>query len=44
MTMIDLFQSPELIEQVTAEFVERKGDYEYVGMIPSGPPPLDFEQ
>ena len=44
MTMIDLFQSLEFIERVTAEFVERKGDYEYIGIIPSRPPPLDFEQ
>lgn len=44
MTMVDLFTNPELIEQVKAEFHERKGDYEYEGMIPPGPPPLDFEQ
>lgn len=44
MTMVDLFESPELIHEVKTEFKERKGDYEYKGMIPPGPPPLDFEQ
>ena len=44
MTMIDLFKNPDLINDVKAEFLERKGDYVYEGMIPPGPPPLDFEQ
>lgn len=44
MTMIDLYKNPELIEQIKAEFQERKGDYVYEGMVPPGPPPLDFEQ
>lgn len=44
MTMVDLFENPELRDEVKAEFVERKGDYVYEGMIPPGPPPLDFEQ
>ena len=44
MTMVDLFENPELRDEVKAEFVERKGDYVYERMIPPGPPPLDFEQ
>lgn len=44
MTMVDLFEKPDLVKEVKAEFSERKGDYEYEGMIPPGPPPLDFEQ
>ncbi len=44
MTMVDLFEDQELIEAVKAEFKERKGDYVYKGMIPPGPPPLDFDQ
>ncbi|MBO6535585.1 MAG: amidohydrolase [Balneolaceae bacterium] len=44
MTIIDLFKNPDLINDVKAEFLERKGDYVYEGMIPPGPPPLDFEQ
>lgn len=42
MTMVDLYESPELIEAVKAEFKERKGDYEYKAIIPDGPPPLDY--
>jgi len=44
MTMVDLFENPELIDEVKAEFNERKGDYVYEGMVPPGPPPLNFEQ
>ncbi|MDR9364634.1 MAG: amidohydrolase [Balneolaceae bacterium] len=44
MTMVDLFENPDLINEVKAEFHERKGDYVYEGMVPPGPPPLDFEQ
>lgn len=40
MTMIDLYQSPKLIESVKEEFKERKGDYVYKGLIPDGPPPI----
>jgi aminobenzoyl-glutamate utilization protein B len=44
MTMVDLYQNPELVAQIKAEFNERKGDYEYEGILPPGPPPLDFPQ
>jgi aminobenzoyl-glutamate utilization protein B len=44
MTMVDLYENPELVEAIKAEFRERKGDYEYEGIVPAGPPPLDFEQ
>ena len=44
MTMVDLYENPELIEGVKEEFNDRKGDYVYEGMIPAGPPPLDFKQ
>ncbi|MCG8373756.1 MAG: amidohydrolase [Balneolales bacterium] len=44
MTMVDLFENPELRDEVRAEFAQRKGDYVYEGMIPPGPPPLDFDQ
>jgi aminobenzoyl-glutamate utilization protein B len=40
MTMIDLFQDEKLLEGVKAEFKERKGDHEYKGLIPPGPPPV----
>lgn len=44
MTMVDLFEDPALREKVKAEFKERKGDYEYKGMVPPGPPPINSER
>jgi aminobenzoyl-glutamate utilization protein B len=44
MTMVDLFTDPDLVDAVKAEFRERKGDYMYEGILPPGPPPLDFPQ
>jgi len=44
MTMVDLYENPALVEAVKAEFLERKGDYVYEGIVPEGPPPLDFPQ
>lgn len=42
MTMVDLYEDPELVKEVKAEFKERLGDYKYKAMIPDGPPPLNF--
>lgn len=39
-TMIDLFEDPKKVEEVKAEYKERKGDYIYKAMIPEGPPPI----
>ena len=41
MTMGDLFENPELVNKVKAEYKERKGDEVYEAMIPEGPPPID---
>lgn len=41
MTMVDLFQDPELLEAVKADFKEKKGDYVYKGFVPDGPPPIN---
>ncbi len=41
MTMADLFENPELVEKVKAEYKERKGDEVYKAIIPEGPPPID---
>jgi aminobenzoyl-glutamate utilization protein B len=41
MTMVDLFQNPELVEAVKADFKENLGDYVYKGMVPPGPPPIN---
>ena len=40
MTMVDLFQNPQLVRDVKAEFKERKGTKVYKAMIPDGPPPV----
>lgn len=41
MTMVDLFEDAELRQKVKEEFLERKGDYVYKGIVPDGPPPID---
>jgi aminobenzoyl-glutamate utilization protein B len=41
MTMVDLFEDEKLRNEMRAEFLERKGDYVYKGIIPGGPPPID---
>ncbi|WP_288371466.1 amidohydrolase [uncultured Algoriphagus sp.] len=41
MTMVDLFENPELVESVKNEFKEKKGDYVYKGFVPDGPPPIN---
>jgi len=40
MTMVDLFENHELIDEIKSEFKKRKGDYVYKAIIPDGPPPL----
>ena len=40
MTMVDLFEKPELVAKVKAEFKERKGDAVYNAILPEGPPPI----
>ena len=41
MTMVDLFESPSLVEKVKSEFIQRKGEESYEAMIPQGPPPIN---
>jgi aminobenzoyl-glutamate utilization protein B len=36
MTMVDLFERPELVGEIRAEFKERKGDYIYEAILPAG--------
>ncbi|MFN3840931.1 MAG: amidohydrolase [Cyclobacteriaceae bacterium] len=40
LTMVDLFEDPKKVEAVKAEFKQRKGNHEYSGLIPPGPPPI----
>ena len=44
MTMLDLFENPELVAKVKAEYVERKGDEVYKAIIPDGPPPIPMQK
>ncbi len=44
MTMADLYTDPKLRDGVTAEWKERIGDYQYQGIVPSGPAPIDADQ
>lgn len=41
MTMLDLFENPELVKNVKSEYKERKGDVIYEAIIPPGPPPVN---
>jgi len=40
MTMLDLFENPDLVQKVKEEYKERKGDVVYKPIIPEGPPPI----
>lgn len=40
MTMLDLFENPDLVDKVKAEYKERKGKEVYKAIIPDGPPPI----
>ncbi len=40
MTMTDLYENPEALEKVKAEYKERKGDEVYEAIVPQGPPPI----
>jgi aminobenzoyl-glutamate utilization protein B len=40
MTMLDLFENPDMIKDVKAEYVKRKGDIVWEPMI-DGPPPIN---
>ena len=41
MTMVDLFENPKWVEQVKAEYKERKGNTVYKAIVPDGPPPIN---
>jgi aminobenzoyl-glutamate utilization protein B len=40
MTMLDLFENPDMVAKVKSEYKERKGDEVYKAIIPEGPPPI----
>jgi len=41
MTMVDLFENPDLVKKVKAEYKERKGNEVYKAIVPDGPPPIN---
>jgi aminobenzoyl-glutamate utilization protein B len=41
MTMLDLFENPNFVTKIKAEYKERKGNEVYEAMIPDGPPPIN---
>jgi aminobenzoyl-glutamate utilization protein B len=43
MTMVDLFENPKTVQEIQAEYLERKGDEVYKAIVPDGPPPIDGE-
>jgi aminobenzoyl-glutamate utilization protein B len=42
-TMVDLYEQPELLAAVQAEFKAKKGDVVYKAYVPEGPPPVPKE-
>lgn len=40
MTMVDLFENPDLVSEIQEEFKTRKGDAVYEAILPDGPPPI----
>ena len=40
MTMVDLFEDNSIIDEMTKEFKERKGDSKYEAILPEGPAPI----
>ncbi len=43
-TMVDLFENPQLRTDIKKEFDERKAGHVYKGYIPDGPPPIPMEK
>jgi aminobenzoyl-glutamate utilization protein B len=42
-TMVDLYEQPETLKAIQAEFKAKKGDTVYKSYVPNGPPPLPKE-
>jgi len=39
-TMVDLYQQPDALAAVRADFVARKGEVVFKAYVPDGPPPV----
>lgn len=42
-TMVDLYERPDVLQEVRAEFAVKKGDVKFRAYVPDGPPPLPKE-
>jgi aminobenzoyl-glutamate utilization protein B len=42
-TMVDLYEQPQTLAAVQAEFKAKKGSVVYKSYVPDGPPPLPKE-
>ena len=42
-TMVDLYEQPQTLRKVRAEFEEKRGDTVYKAYLPEGPPPVPAE-
>ncbi len=40
MTIVDLMENPDILQQMRKEFEEKRGDYQYKPILPDGPPPI----
>lgn len=40
LTMVDLYQQPDLRKQIREEFEQRRGDQRWMPLVPEGPPPI----
>jgi aminobenzoyl-glutamate utilization protein B len=43
-TMADLYERPEALAAVRAEFAEKKGDVVFEAYLPDGPPPVPEDE
>jgi len=39
-TMVDLYQNPQMVTDIRNEFIQKKGKEEWQAMIPPGPPAM----
>jgi aminobenzoyl-glutamate utilization protein B len=44
MTMVDLFENPQIRTDIRKEFEERRGSHVYKSYVPDGPPPIPAEK
>jgi aminobenzoyl-glutamate utilization protein B len=42
-SMVDLYENPQLLREIRAEFEKKRGDVQYKSWLPDGPPPLPKE-